>query len=165
MTIARAHLIDPSLTRWYHCVTRCVRRAHLLGDQEHNRKEWIESRLQELADCFALAVGGFSVMNNHLHVLLRLDPDIAEGWSDEEVVRRWGRLCPPRDKSRRALVVSDDWVQWRLKDVQWVATTRAVAKYKLVHEVFEGTAGSAGQSAGRRAGCIFEGWSILPPFS
>jgi hypothetical protein len=30
MTIARAHLIDPSMTRWYHCVTRCVRRAYLL---------------------------------------------------------------------------------------------------------------------------------------
>ena len=62
MTIARAHLIDPSLTRWYHCVTRCVRRAYLLGDEEHNRKEWIESRLEELANCFAVAVGGFSVI-------------------------------------------------------------------------------------------------------
>jgi hypothetical protein len=29
------------------------------------RKEWIESRLEELAGCFAVAVGGFSVMNNH----------------------------------------------------------------------------------------------------
>jgi hypothetical protein len=113
MTIARAHLIDPLLTRWYHCVTRCVRRACLLGNKEHNRKEWIESRLQELAGCFAVAVGGFSVMNNHLHVLLRLDPDVAAGWSDEEVVRRWGRLCPPRDKSRRELPVTDDWVQLR----------------------------------------------------
>ena len=32
MTMARAHLVDPSVTRWYHCVTRCVRRAFLLGE-------------------------------------------------------------------------------------------------------------------------------------
>ena len=72
-----------------------------------------------------MAVGGFSVMDNHLHVLVRLDPDVAQGWSDEEVVRRWGRLFPPRDKSRQPLPVSNAWVQWRLQDVQWVATARA----------------------------------------
>jgi REP element-mobilizing transposase RayT len=124
MTMARAHLIDPSQTRWYHCVTRCVRRAFLLGDDEFNRKEWIEDRLEELADCFAIAVGGFSVMDNHLHVLLRLDPDIAAGWSDKDVVERWGRLCPPRDKSRRPLPISENWIQSRLKDTQWLATAR-----------------------------------------
>ena len=32
MTIGLAHLIDPAVTRWYHCVTRCVRRAFLLGE-------------------------------------------------------------------------------------------------------------------------------------
>jgi len=51
--------------------------------------------------------------DNHLHVLVRLDPDLAQGWSDEEVVWRWARLFPPRDKARRAVAVSDDWVQWR----------------------------------------------------
>ena len=90
-----------------------------------DRKEWIELRLQELADIFAVAVGGFSVMDNHLHVLVRLDPDLATDWSDEEVVRRWGRLFPPRDKSRKPLPVSKTWVEWRLKDAQWVATARA----------------------------------------
>jgi hypothetical protein len=38
MTIARAHLIDPAVTRWYHCITRCVRRAFLLGEGEYDRK-------------------------------------------------------------------------------------------------------------------------------
>ena len=67
---------------------------------------------------------GFAILDNHLHLLVRLDPDVAAGWSDEEVVRRWGRLFPPRDKSRQALPVSDDWVQDRLKDAKWVATAR-----------------------------------------
>jgi len=54
-----------------------------------------------------------------------LDPDVANGWSDEEIVRRWGRLFPPRDKARQPLPVSNDWVQWRLKDAAWVAQARS----------------------------------------
>jgi hypothetical protein len=125
MTLARAHLVDVSVTRWYHCVTRCVRRAFLLNDGEFDRRQWIENRTQELSGIFAISVGGFSVMDNHLHLLVRLDPDVATGWSDEEVVRRWGRLFPPRDKSREPLPVSNDWVKWRLQDVQWVAMARS----------------------------------------
>jgi hypothetical protein len=124
MTIARSQLIDTSVARWYHCVSRCVRRAFLLGEGPHDRKGWIENRLEELAQIFGIAVGGFSVLDNHLHLLLRLDPDVANGWSNEEVVRRWGRLFPPRDKSRQVLPVGDDWVKWRLKDARWVATAR-----------------------------------------
>ena len=71
-----------------------------------------------------VAVGGFSVMDNHLHVLLRLDPDLAQAWSDEEVVRRWGRLFPPRDKSCQPMPVTQRWIQWRLQDPQWIATVR-----------------------------------------
>ena len=82
MTIARSLLIDSKITRWYHCVSRCVRRAFLLGEGPGDRKKWVENRLEELADIFAIAVGGFSVMDNHLHVLLRLDQDIATSWSD-----------------------------------------------------------------------------------
>ena len=87
MTIARAHLVDRSVSRWYHCLTRCVRRAFLLGEGPNDRKAWIESRLQELAEIFAVSVAGFSVMDNHLHLLVRLDPDVVTGWSDEDVVR------------------------------------------------------------------------------
>jgi hypothetical protein len=63
-------------------------------------KDWIEQRLAHLADIFAVAVGGFSVMDNHLHALVRLDPEVGQAWSDEEVVRRWGQLVPPRPVSK-----------------------------------------------------------------
>ena len=39
MAIARAQLVDASLTCWYHCVTRCVRKAFLLGEGDNNRKD------------------------------------------------------------------------------------------------------------------------------
>jgi hypothetical protein len=61
MTMARAHLVDPAVSRWYHCVTRCVRRAFLLGEGADDRKGGIENRRRELAEIFAVAVGGFSV--------------------------------------------------------------------------------------------------------
>lgn len=124
MPMARAHLVDPAVTRWYHCVTRCVRRAFLLGEGADDRKAWIEHRLEELAGIFAVSVAGFSIMDNHLHVLVRLDPDTAKPWSDEEVVRRWGRLFPPRDRNRQPLAVSAEWVAARLKTPEWVATAR-----------------------------------------
>jgi hypothetical protein len=54
-------------------------------------------------------------------VLVRLDSEVAGGWSDEEDVRRGGRLFPPRDPSRQPLPVANDWVEWRLKDAAWVA--------------------------------------------
>jgi len=96
----------------------------LLGEGASDRKIWIDNRLRDLSEIFSLAVGGFSVLDNHLHVLVRLDPGVANGCSDEEVVRRWGRLFPPRDKSRQPIPVSNDWVQWRLKDAAWVAKAR-----------------------------------------
>jgi hypothetical protein len=80
---ARRLLVGPSVTRWYHCVTRCVRRAFLLGDGPHDRNAWIEQRSQHHAQIFAVAVGGFSVLDNHLHLLVRLDPHLGAGRSDE----------------------------------------------------------------------------------
>src|SRR5271166_353830 len=108
MAIARAHLVNPALARWYHCITRCVRRAFLLGEGECDRKAWIEQRLKELAEIFAVAVGGFAVLDNHLHVLVRLDPEVGQGWSDEEVLRRWSRLFPPRDGLRRPVTITEE---------------------------------------------------------
>ena len=36
-----------------------------------HRKAWVQERLETLARIFGLAVTGFAVMSNHLHVILR----------------------------------------------------------------------------------------------
>jgi hypothetical protein len=48
------------------------------------------------------------VLDNHLHLLVWLDPVLGQGWTDEEVVRRRGRHFPPRDKARQALPVTEE---------------------------------------------------------
>jgi hypothetical protein len=50
-------------------MTRCVRRAFLLGEETSDRKGWIEHRIEELAQIFAVAVGGSSVMNSRKGML------------------------------------------------------------------------------------------------
>ena len=100
MTTARRKLVDESVTPWYHCISRCVRRSMLMGKGFEHRKEWIEERLQLLVQAMAVQCAGFSIMDNHLHLLLRLDSARAATWSDEDVVRRWARLFPPRRKGQ-----------------------------------------------------------------
>jgi hypothetical protein len=38
MTIARREQIDAFVTRWYHCMSRCVRGALLLDEESFDRK-------------------------------------------------------------------------------------------------------------------------------
>lgn len=124
MTQSRGSIVDSSVTPYYHCISRCVRRAHLCADGDEDRKQWIEDRLQELAGIFAIEVCGYAVLDNHLHVVLRLNDDVAAGWSNEEVVRRWGRLFPPRGKDRKPLQVTQAWIDAMLQDADWVSTAR-----------------------------------------
>jgi REP element-mobilizing transposase RayT len=102
MTSARSHLVDPAAPGFYHCVSRCVRRAFLCGEDglsgrsfEH-RKQWVEDRLLELAELFAVGVYAYAVMSNHLHVVVYVDPAATLAWSPDEVAQRWVRLTPVR---------------------------------------------------------------------
>ncbi|MCY2963986.1 MAG: hypothetical protein NT069_10135 [Planctomycetota bacterium] len=100
--IPRKLLFDPAEVGVYHCINRCVRRARLMGRDPYSgqsydhRKEWLVGRMEELAGIMACEFLAFSVMDNHFHVVVRNRPDVVAGWSDEEVARRWYRLCPLR---------------------------------------------------------------------
>ncbi len=124
MTIARSRIIDLQSTRWYHCISRCVRKAFLMADEVHDRKSWIDNRLKQLEAIFAISVGGFSTMDNHLHLLLRVDPDIASNWSDHEVATRWLELYPPRDAKRQPIAPTQDMIQNLAENATWVQTAR-----------------------------------------
>lgn len=98
MTRPRSALVSPADTRWYHCISRCVRRAFLCGvdhasgrDFDH-RRLWLTDRILELSRLFAIDVAAYAVMSNHYHLVLHLAPERAAGWTDEEVLRRWTHL-------------------------------------------------------------------------
>ena len=60
----------------------------MCGEGCEHRKQWIENRLQELAGIFALDVAGYAVLDNHMHVVLKLNDNVAADWSDEDAARR-----------------------------------------------------------------------------
>jgi len=138
MTRPRAALVSLDATPWYHLVNRCVRRAFLCGTDavsgqsyEH-RRGWISDRLHQLAGVFAIDVAAYAVMSNHYHLVVRVDVERAEGWSDDEVLKRWTalftgpllvqRYCAGADMlpvERKAVSELAATYRERLADVSW----------------------------------------------
>jgi len=94
----RKTLVSLDATPYYHCVSRCVRRAFLCGEDtitgnsyEH-RRQWIEDRLLTLASTFAIDIAAYAIMSNHYHVVLRINHELAENWTTSEVIDHWHRI-------------------------------------------------------------------------
>ena len=83
MTKPRAQQVSLDATPYYHCVSRCVRRAilcgvdHSTGDSYEHRRGWLEAKLLELPGIFAIDIAAYAIMSNHYHVLLHVDKDAA----------------------------------------------------------------------------------------
>ncbi|MFS1413215.1 transposase [Vibrio sp. 10N.286.49.B1] len=97
MTTARKQLISVDATSYYHCVSRCVRRSFLCGDDpltntsyEH-RREWIERKIHALTEVYCIDVCAYAIMSNHYHLVLHINKDKALALSLHEVVEHWGR--------------------------------------------------------------------------
>src|SRR5687768_1072155 len=90
MTDSRASQVDLTVTEYYHCVSRCVRRAYLCGNDPHtgrnfdHRKVWLVERIRFLGDVFAVDVCAYAVMDNHFHLVLRILAELARSWSEKE---------------------------------------------------------------------------------
>ncbi len=138
MTRARSQQIFLSETPYYHCVSRCVRRAYLCGDDPvsgknfDHRKRWLVLRIKELAANFAIDVCAYAVMSNHYHLVLYVDQEQLAKWSDEDVIKRWTALFPNNAKLMETLYLNRkskaahkqlqarlrEW-RMRLGDISW----------------------------------------------
>jgi len=132
MTYPRNQLVPPGSPGTYHCVSRCVRRAFLCGEDHYSgqsfehRRQWIEDRLQQLAEVFAVSLWAYAVMSNHLHVVVQVLPEVAARWTDEEVAQRWIRLFPKAEQDMalrvQALMANPERLavlRARLSDLSW----------------------------------------------
>ncbi|MGB1110170.1 MAG: transposase, partial [Gammaproteobacteria bacterium] len=137
MTRAREQLISLSDTPYYHCISRCVRRAflcgedHLTGNNYEHRKGWVIERLHLLDSVFAIDLCAYAVMSNHCHLVLRVDTARADDWEREQVIERWQRLysLPPLIQQylagssspglqQKAEEIIERWRE-RLMDISW----------------------------------------------
>jgi len=98
MAISRAQQIDLTVTPYYHCVNRYVRRAFpcgedsLTGNCYEYRREWIADKIMLLEEVFAIYVAAYAVMSNHYHIVFRVDQEEAQAWNSLEVIERWSEL-------------------------------------------------------------------------
>jgi len=109
MPTPRTRLVSLVDTPYYHCISRCVRRAFLCGrdpvngyDFEH-RRQWIVDRIELLCSAFAVDLCAYAVMSNHYHVVIRINAEEAGNWSNEEVAHRWTQLFSRPELIRRFL--------------------------------------------------------------
>src|SRR5579862_5572062 len=126
----RHTLIDIHATPYYHCISRCVRRAFLCGQDRRtgrgfdHRKAWLLDQLAELSAIFAVDLCAYAILSNHYHLVVHLDHARAAAWSDAEVAARYGRLFAPTVAARMTLPPAHAaaWITcWRarLADLSW----------------------------------------------
>jgi len=125
-------------TPYYHCVSRCVRRAYLCGSDPitgkgyEYRRHWVEDKLLELASIFAVDICAYAIMSNHYHVVFHIDRETAESWSQAEVIDQWHQLFSDTLFSQRfsqgeelstaqQRLLNKDVEEWRLRlmNISW----------------------------------------------
>ncbi|MBO2622483.1 transposase, partial [Shewanella algae] len=71
------------------------------GKNYDHRRGWVESLLFELEAVFAIDVAAFAIMSNHLHLVLHIDIETANRWTDREVLEQWHKLFKGDELTRK----------------------------------------------------------------
>jgi REP element-mobilizing transposase RayT len=98
MTSARRLLIDANATPFYHVINRCVRMAFLCGEDKltgrsyEHRRGWIVDKIKVLSSIFCIDICAYAVMNNHYHLVLKIDVDKAKSLTQKDIISRWCQI-------------------------------------------------------------------------
>ena len=156
MPAPRSSQIDLSVTPYYHCISRCVRRAYLCGKDAYSgrsfehRREWVRQRLKILSNLFAIDVCAYAVLSNHLHLVVHVDQARAMAWSAPDVVQRYCSLHPmaradyellsaTRQRARREVWRSRLYsVSWMMRALNESIARRANKEDKVTGRFWEG---------------------------
>ncbi len=98
MPQSRKSQISLAATPYYHCISRCVRRAYLCGQDEvsgrsyEHRRGWVEEKLLSLTQAFAIEVCAYAIMSNHTHLVVYVGEQVAESWSVYDILFRWHKV-------------------------------------------------------------------------
>lgn len=130
MPQARKNQISLDATNSYHCISRCVRRQYLCGEDPltgkdfSHRRNWIRARIFGLSEIFAIEICSYAVMSNHLHIVLRVKQQQALEWNEQDVARRWLELFGGTPLVR-SFVAGE-----KLSDAQRCAVSSLIKKYR-----------------------------------
>jgi REP element-mobilizing transposase RayT len=131
MTRARETLVCLDAIPYYHCMSRCVRRAWLCGEDPYtgqsfeHRRQWVLDRLRELVDIFAIDLLAYAILSNHYHIVVHVDADKAKGWTDHQVIERWTRLYKGHMQADRYLVGEV------MSKAEWAALSELIEEWRL----------------------------------
>jgi REP element-mobilizing transposase RayT len=164
MTKARREQVSLEATSYYHCISRCVRRAflcgedHFTGNNYDHRKDWVIERLRELDRVFTIDLCAYAIMSNHTHLVLRINPEQAAALSDYELIKRWTRLyklpvliqryqkgeCTTRAEQDKVSEILNEWrdrimsISWYMSALNEYLARRANEEDKCTGRFWEG---------------------------
>ena len=123
MTRPRRDIIPENKPGTYHIITRCVRRERLLDRGE--RKVWLCRGLAGWLSHMGIDLLGYAIMGNHVHLVIRLRPDVVKSWTNHDVARHALAVLPVRSgPGLEPLTVTAAVVERYAGNARWLALQR-----------------------------------------
>ncbi len=129
MTQSRQSQVSLVDTPYYHCISRCVRRAYLCGEDRYSgqsfshRRQWMIERMHNLASIFNIDICAYAIMSNHYHLVLHVDEEKNQQLTNAQVCQQWGQLY-----SMPLLV--ERWQQQNASDAVNAAALQIINKWR-----------------------------------